>query len=60
VRPGRRIDLVATRANGQPAFATYAGGHVTGLLVLTLAGDYTRFDSDVVASFGLEGGAVHP
>jgi RNA polymerase sigma-70 factor (ECF subfamily) len=57
VRPGRRVDLVPTRANGQPAFATYVRGHATGLLVLTLAGDqisaYTRFDSGVLRWFGL-------
>ena len=60
---GRRFDLVPTRANGQPAFATYhrapTGGirHATGLDVLTLAGDrigaITHFDSSVLASFGL-------
>ena len=58
-----RIDLVPTRANGQPAFATYlrapTGGtrHGTGLLVLTLTGDricaFTRFDSSVLPWFGL-------
>jgi RNA polymerase sigma-70 factor (ECF subfamily) len=57
VRPGRRVDLVPTRANGQPAFATYVRGRATGLLVLTLAGDricaYTRFDSGVLPWFGL-------
>ena len=62
-RPGRRWDLVPTRANGQLAFGTYAraptGGprHGTGLDVLTLTGDrigaITHFDESVLASFGL-------
>ena len=61
--PGRRFDLVPTRANGQPAFGAYlrvpAGGvrHGTGLYVLTLAGDrvrgVTRFDNGVLPWFGL-------
>ena len=39
---GRRFDLVATRANGQPAFGSYLRGptgirHGVGLIVLTLA-----------------------
>jgi hypothetical protein len=59
--PGRR--LVATRANGQPAFGLYlpdphAGVlHAVGLLALTLAGDrisaITRFDNGVLPYFGL-------
>lgn len=59
--PGRR--LVATRANGQPAFGLYLPDphapvlHVGGLLVLTLAGDrisaITRFDNSVMPYFGL-------
>lgn len=62
IRPGRRVDLVPTRANGQPAFGTYLRGptgirHGTGLLVLTLTGDricaYTRFDNSVLPWFGL-------
>jgi RNA polymerase sigma-70 factor (TIGR02960 family) len=62
VRPGRRVDLVPTRANGQPAFGTYVRApdgvrHGTGLLVLTLAGAriraYTRFENDVLPWFGL-------
>ncbi|HSK90153.1 MAG TPA: sigma-70 family RNA polymerase sigma factor [Euzebyales bacterium] len=62
LRPGRRFDLVPTRANGQPAFGTYLRAptgirHGTGLLVLTLRGDricaYTRFDSSVLPWFGL-------
>ena len=61
--PGRRFDLVPTRANGQPAFGAYlrapASGirHGTGLYVLTLAGDrvrgVTRFDNGVLPWFGL-------
>jgi RNA polymerase sigma-70 factor (TIGR02960 family) len=59
---GRRVDLVPTRANGQPAFGAYlrAGSgirHGGGLFVLTLAGDricaFTRFDSRVLPWFGL-------
>ena len=59
---GRRVDLVSTRANGQPAFDAYlrAGTgirHGSGLFVLTLAGDricaFTRFDSSVLPWFGL-------
>jgi RNA polymerase sigma-70 factor (TIGR02960 family) len=59
---GRRIDLVPTRANGQPAFGAYlrAGSgirHGSGLFVLTLSGDrisaFTRFDSGVLPWFGL-------
>ena len=62
-RPGRVFRLVATRANGQPAFGVYLGDpltgvfHATGLLVLTLAGDricaMTRFDNSVLVPFGL-------
>jgi RNA polymerase sigma-70 factor (TIGR02960 family) len=59
---GRRVDLVPTRANGQPAFGAYlraATGtrHGGGLFVLTLAGDrisaFTRFDAGVLPWFGL-------
>ena len=59
---GRRVDLVPTRANGQPAFGAYLrapGGirHGTGLFVLTLTGDricaFTRFDNSVLGWFGL-------
>ena len=59
---GRRVDLLPTRANGQPAFGAYlrdAGGtrHGSGLFVLTLTGDqicaFTRFDSGVLPWFGL-------
>jgi hypothetical protein len=61
-RSGRRFDLVPTRANGQPAFGAYLRApngvrHGTGLLVLTLAGDWicsvTRFENSVLPSFGL-------
>jgi RNA polymerase sigma-70 factor (TIGR02960 family) len=59
---GRSVDLVPTRANGQPAFGAYvrtpAGiGHGTGLFVLSLTGDricaMTRFDNSVLSWFGL-------
>ena len=59
---GRRFDLVATRANGQPAFGAYLRGstgvrHGTGLYVLTLSDDricaMTRFDNGVLPAFGL-------
>jgi len=59
---GRRFDLVATRANGQPAFGAYLRApdgvrHGTGLYVITLAGDrisaLTRFDNGVLPKFGL-------
>ena len=59
---GRRIDLVPTRANGQPAFGTYLRTptgirHGTGLYVLTLSGDricaMTRFENGVLPAFGL-------
>jgi RNA polymerase sigma-70 factor (TIGR02960 family) len=61
-RSGRRVDLVPTRANGQPAFGAYLRAssgirHGTGLFVLTLAGDricaFTRFDNSVLPWFGL-------
>jgi RNA polymerase sigma-70 factor (TIGR02960 family) len=59
---GRRVDLVPTRANGQPAFGAYFRAstgirHGSGLFVLTLAGDqicaFTRFDNSVLPWFGL-------
>jgi RNA polymerase sigma-70 factor (ECF subfamily) len=62
LRPGRRFDLVPTRANGQPAFGTYLRAstgvsHGTGLFVLTLTGDrigsMTRFENSVLPWFGL-------
>jgi RNA polymerase sigma-70 factor (TIGR02960 family) len=61
-RSGRRVDLVPTRANGQPAFGAYLRAstgirHGTGLFVLTLTGDricaFTRFDNGVLGWFGL-------
>jgi RNA polymerase sigma-70 factor (TIGR02960 family) len=61
-RSGRRVDLVPTRANGQPAFGVYLRAatdvrHGSGLFVLTLAGErvraFTRFDSGVLPWFGL-------
>jgi RNA polymerase sigma-70 factor (TIGR02960 family) len=58
-----RLKLVATRANGQPAFGCYLRTHegplrAYGLMVLTLSGDrvvaITGFpDTSVFASFGL-------
>jgi RNA polymerase sigma-70 factor (ECF subfamily) len=59
---GRRFDLIATRANGQPAFGAYLRSptgirHGTGLYVLTLTGHQiramTRFDKGVLPGFGL-------
>ena len=57
-RRRRRYRLVATRANGQPAFGVYMRDphapvlHANGLIVLTLAGDrismITRFDPSVL------------
>jgi RNA polymerase sigma-70 factor (ECF subfamily) len=62
-RQGRRYRLVATRANGQPAFGIYRRdptariAHANGLMVLTLAGNQvsviTRFDNSVLPRFGL-------
>ncbi len=63
VRLGRTWRLVATRANGQPAFGFYVRDprarvcHALGLLVLTLSGSricaMTRFDNGVLPRFGL-------
>jgi hypothetical protein len=60
-RPGLRI--VQTRANGQPALATYRPDptaevfRATSMLVVTLAGrevaEITRFDAGVLRHFGL-------
>ncbi|MGZ5390353.1 MAG: hypothetical protein ACXWD3_00460 [Mycobacterium sp.] len=59
---GRRFDLVATRANGQPAFGAYRRGpagisHGVGLYVLTLSGEgicaMTRFDNSVLPSWSI-------
>jgi RNA polymerase sigma-70 factor (ECF subfamily) len=61
-RAGRRLDLVPTRANGQPAFGAYlhtASGarEGVGLYVLALSGDricaMTRFEPSVFGWFGL-------
>jgi RNA polymerase sigma-70 factor (TIGR02960 family) len=62
-RDGRTFRLMATRANGQPAFGVYVRdpvtgvSHALGLLVLTLAGDrisvITRFDNSALPRFGL-------
>ena len=59
----RSYRLIATRANGQPAFGIYlrdpATGvfHANGMLVVTLAAGriraMTRFDNSVIAKFGL-------
>jgi RNA polymerase sigma-70 factor (TIGR02960 family) len=66
-RPGRRFDLVPTRANGQLAFGVYVRdptGDIrrgTGLDVLTVTGDricaFTHFDSSVLPWFGLPAAA---
>jgi len=63
VTHGRRYRVVATRANGQPAFGMYVQDpntsvfHALGLQVLTLAGTricaMTRFDKSVLPRFGL-------
>jgi RNA polymerase sigma-70 factor (TIGR02960 family) len=59
---GRKLDLVPTRANGQPAFGAYLRArdgvsHGVGLIVLTLSGDricaMTRFENTVFPYFGL-------
>jgi RNA polymerase sigma-70 factor (ECF subfamily) len=61
-RSGRRLELVPTRANAQPAFGAYVRAgtgvrHGSGVIVLTLAGDrvcaITRFDNSVLPWFGL-------
>jgi RNA polymerase sigma-70 factor (TIGR02960 family) len=62
-RQGRTYRLVATRANGQPAFGAYVRApqagipRANGLMVLTLAGSrvcaMTRFDNAVLPRFGL-------
>jgi RNA polymerase sigma-70 factor (ECF subfamily) len=65
----RRYRMVATRANGQPAFGLYArdpGGtafRALGLLVVTLAAnqicEITRFDTSVLPRFGLPRTLLH-
>ena len=62
-RGGRTCRLIATRANGQPAFGLYVQdpmtdvAHAHGMLVLTLAGGRIRamtgFDNSVLPLFGL-------
>ena len=63
-RSGRRVALIPTRANGQPAFGCYVPderaqiSHLHGILVLTTQGDrisaITRFiDGGLAAHFGL-------
>ena len=62
-REDRQYRLVATRANGQPAFGVYLYdarskiAHAFGLFVLTLAGEqisqFTRFDNAAMSRFGL-------
>jgi RNA polymerase sigma-70 factor (TIGR02960 family) len=59
--PGRVFRLVATRANGQPAFGMYllssGSYHANGLVVITLTdrriSAITRFDNGVLPRFGL-------
>jgi len=60
---GLRYQLVATRANGQPAFGIYVRDpnadvlHANGMMVLALSGEricsLTRFDNSNLARFGL-------
>ena len=60
---GLRYRLVATRANGQPAFGIYVQDrrsavlHANGLMVIALSGRQvsaiTRFDNSNLARFGL-------
>jgi RNA polymerase sigma-70 factor (ECF subfamily) len=62
-RPGRSMRIVPTRANGQPALASYVRDpqtglyHASGIAVLTLSGRHisamTTFGKDVLPSFGL-------
>jgi len=62
-RRRRQFRLIATRANGQPAFGVYVRDphapvlHANGLIVLTLAGDLIsmipRFDTRLLPRFGL-------
>ena len=60
--PNRPYELVATRANGQPALVAYLHGpdgvrYATGMAVLTLSGEQicaiTRFENVVLPWFGL-------
>ncbi|WP_228554613.1 RNA polymerase subunit sigma-70 [Catenulispora pinisilvae] len=62
-RPGRTYRVVATRANGQPAFGLYLADphtsvhHAYCFLVITTAGDritaVTSFSTNLMAHFGL-------
>jgi RNA polymerase sigma-70 factor (ECF subfamily) len=62
-RPGLSMRIVPTRANGQPALASYVLDpqtglyHASGIAVLTLSGRHisavTTFGKDVLPSFGL-------
>jgi RNA polymerase sigma-70 factor (TIGR02960 family) len=62
-RPGPSMRIVPTRANGQPALASYVRDpqtglyHASGIAVLTLSGSLisamTTFGKDVLPSFGL-------
>jgi RNA polymerase sigma-70 factor (ECF subfamily) len=61
-RAGRRLDLLPTRANGQPAFGAYlrtaSGPHpAVGLFVIAIRGEeicaMTRFEPSVLGWFGL-------
>jgi RNA polymerase sigma-70 factor (ECF subfamily) len=62
-RPGPSMRIVPTRANGQPALASYVRDpqtdlyHASGIVVLTLSGRLTSamtlFGKDVLSSFGL-------
>jgi RNA polymerase sigma-70 factor (ECF subfamily) len=62
-RPGRSLRIVPTRANGQPALASYVRDpqtglyHASGIAVVTLSGRLisamTVFGKDVLPSFGL-------
>jgi RNA polymerase sigma-70 factor (TIGR02960 family) len=63
LRPGSATRVVPTRANGQPALASYVRDpqtglyHASGIAVLTLSGRLisamTTFGKDVLPSFGL-------
>src|SRR5580704_6355453 len=63
MRPGYPTRIVTTRANGQPALASYVQDpqtglyHASGIAVLTLSGSLvsavTTFGKNVLASFGL-------
>jgi RNA polymerase sigma-70 factor (ECF subfamily) len=58
---GRRYRLIATRANGQPAFGIYVhtpdGLVASGLMTITIAGGrvaaMSRFENTVIPAFGL-------